>query len=1006
MSFPRCNLSLDNPFELPPPKNPAENGPEPIPGDPQPAHRSHLPEPGEAKRAAQTASDYDPNSLEFPPPGAILGRVIGGSPGCLRVKLAPISPNHQPTYHTYTKPSEDKNARFRRHCPVVAFMDTYKNDIDKLREDTVAHHWHHYSPIPGIISSVAPNGTIKLKAEIEDVQLRQGVTVGGYETRETTAFTNRLQAPHIPPAKTRVHFYGAITTRTHKQPGTRKHPRAERYIDIVHIEVNKDPLTKNESQTLFPPLLKHLTETFKIDIEIGTSGINENPNSFGALQNAATGKHQLLDIITHTKNQTTRANELGKHADTARKLTHAFNKSPPQLNLLIKPRKHLDHTIITINNQLHENPKLRKIISNIYLILPANPQTNHKNPYHANPHILTDIDNSFNNYAKHIHHIAQPTFEGAYDPTTKTTTYKRARNLTTYNIIQFAPLRTNKYSNENTTLPFSSLLTTPSFDNEQDDDASDIDEPAPTEYIHVSHPNKNEHREQRADQLITDIAHNYKNIHIEIIPSTIATWRSIKIEPSVSQDASTILDQLTSSDALVAAMGESDYAMKAEQCYTLIAQPGHLESASTLAVIRALGFEEAEGANKTAAPPPTRITDDNAIVMITPLSYETVIEQLNDIYTDMKGKFPFKLIHHPSHPRKIHYFAKPPTRPHEITDQKQQFTIRNIESDRIDIVIDISKHAPKASSSRTISTIKNILKHFNIPIEAQQRAQWVADRKGGRGIKINAIPPHHLSIQPFKTPKGILASISKFNPADYPLTPGNYALAKSSLLTENRMARGPHIPPSKTDISVIQLAEKFREAKVNTRTHQGARAGKKEKEKGKGKEGEGKGKAGKEQEKKGGAKEPGSNKEGKGDEEKGQKGTQSNPQRGRESGKGNNIGNKALPPKTPNNGSNHHKTAPTASGRDKPNEGGQQSINALFLQLARGGTPPPISPLGASAAHPLTILGPPPRPPLPAGGKRAVGALESTDPHAMSIDEGDGSPTNAPNSSPSKKPKK
>ena len=88
---------------------------------------------------------------------------------------------------------------------------------------------------------------------------------------------------------------------------------------------------------------------------------------------------------------------------------------------------------------------------------------------------MTEIESSINNFAKHIHHIDQPTFEGSYDPTVKTTTFKRAKNYKTYNIIQFTSLHTTMFASANTLLPQTSLMKTPALTPLLDDDISDID---------------------------------------------------------------------------------------------------------------------------------------------------------------------------------------------------------------------------------------------------------------------------------------------------------------------------------------------------------------------------------------------------------------------------------------------------------------------------------------------------------------------------------------------------
>ena len=541
--------------EHPPPKNPEENDQNMILDDPieEASEDSEdgdkkRPDGGHADREEDGASD--PNPLEFPPPGKLLGRIVGGNIGSLRVKLFPTNTDEPPFFMTYTKPIH-QHARFRRHCPVIATLDEYTDEITDLKEDLQQHHWKHYPPTPGIITSVADNGAIKLRAEIEDTKARGRYGVGGYELGELTTFKNRLQTQHVPPPQTRVLFYGVVTNRTRKQQGTNRMPRAERYIDIIHIEVNPTPLHKQEEHVLFPPLRDHLITNLNIDIEIGTSAINTSPNSFGAYQFAQTGKEKLLEIITHAKHAANRALALDEHKDTARKLAHAFNKSPPKLNLLIKSRKHLNHTIKSINTQLNTDPKLRNIIDNIYLITPAHPQTQHQNPLIHNPQILTDIESSPNNFAKHIHHINQPTFEGSYDPTTKTTTHKRAKNYKTYNLIQFTPLHTNIFTTEHTILPKNTLMDTPSFTPQTDTDASDIDEQHETDFIHVAHPVTEPARVAQANQLITELNTNHPNMHIELHSSRLSDWRELKLELDVTQDAKDVLGQLTSSDALV-----------------------------------------------------------------------------------------------------------------------------------------------------------------------------------------------------------------------------------------------------------------------------------------------------------------------------------------------------------------------------------------------------------------------------------------------------------------------
>ena len=262
----------------------------------------------------------------------------------MRVKLFPSNPDEPPFYQSYTKPIHP-HARFRRHCPVIATLDQYTDEITDLKEDVIFHHWEHYPPTPGIITSVADNGAIKLKAEIEDTRSRGRYGVGGYDSNELTTFKNRLQTQHVPPPQTRVLFYGIVSTRTKRQKGTNKMPREERYIDIIHIEINTTPLLKQEDHILFPPLREHLTNELNIDIEIGTSPLNKAPNSYGVFQYAQSGHQDLLDIITYAKQATNRALTLDEHKDAARKLSHAFNKSPPKLNLLIKSRKHLAFTI-------------------------------------------------------------------------------------------------------------------------------------------------------------------------------------------------------------------------------------------------------------------------------------------------------------------------------------------------------------------------------------------------------------------------------------------------------------------------------------------------------------------------------------------------------------------------------------------------------------------------------------------------------------------------------------
>ena len=575
--------ALASPNNPPPPKNPEEKEQNLTSGTTfsAPSGANY----GDQSASTTSSSTEDPNPLAFPPPGALLGRVIGGAPGQLQVKLIPNDPTHAPIFQTYTK-RVHAQARFRKHCPVIARIDEDTGEITDLKEDLIFHHWTHYPPIPGIVQEVSETGVIKLRAEIESTG------IGGFESSLITTYKSRLQAPFMPHPKTRVWFYGVVTQRTKKQKGSNRMPRQERFIDIIHIEINKTPLIKTEKQILFPPLRDYLMTTLKIDIEIGTSTLTDSPNSYGALQTAMSHKDDLIDIITHAENTTERALTLDEHKNTARKLKRAFSKSPPQLNLLIKPRKHLNINITDINNQLNKNPKLRRIIANIYLILPADPQTNPKNPYHNNPHILTDIHNSDNNFASNIIHISQPTFEGSYDAASKCTTHKRASNLKTYNIIQFKPQTSNHFSDKHTVLPEISLLDTPSFTDQTDEDASDIDAPPPTDYIHVAYPTTDQQREHRANRLMTDIHKTYEGIQIDLLPQIRQGWRELKLELGLLHDSQTIIEKLTTSDALVSAMDENCFTDDATSNYTLVAKTGKLTNASALAVLRVLGYTE------------------------------------------------------------------------------------------------------------------------------------------------------------------------------------------------------------------------------------------------------------------------------------------------------------------------------------------------------------------------------------------------------------------------------
>ena len=558
------------------------NSPTPPPPNPPPAQHGTDPTDHENKH------DKDNNTTEYPPPGCLLGRVIGGAQGSIKVKLIPTDKRAKPFIRTYTKPIHPTE-RFRRHCPIIAEIDNITGDITRLKEELDPSCWDQFYPIPGIIASVS---------EHQDGQI-------GLERGEITAFTNKLHAPFTPTPNTRILFWSAVTTRMNKRPGTRYPPRQERYIDVVHLDINKEPLRRNERDILFPPLLKHLTDTLSIDIEIGASPLTTTPNSYGALQSTTTHKHALLDIIAHIKRETDRAlAQNTEHAQAARKLKRAFDKPIPTLNILIKPRMHLSYTIQNINEQLHKSFKLRSLISNIFLILPADPQTDHTNPYHNNPQILTALNESINNYASHIHHINQPTFEGSYDLQTGTTTHKRAKDLKTYNIIRFTPTPNNAFiSPTKLHLPKPTLLHTSSFTDETDGDASDEEPPLPTNYIHVSYPTEDKQRANHATHALTHIYKKGKGkTHIESMPSPHHEWQMVKIEPGESNDRKAIINQLTASDALLLAMDEDKFADAATDNYLLLARPGVLAHATAIACLRAPGF--AEDATKTSRRPP------------------------------------------------------------------------------------------------------------------------------------------------------------------------------------------------------------------------------------------------------------------------------------------------------------------------------------------------------------------------------------------------------------------
>ena len=75
-----------------PPKNPDENDVEMAPVAPQQL-LENIPD-------GDVEAKHDPNPLEFPAPGTLLGRIVGGTPGALRVKLIPSDPG-KPPIHTY-----------------------------------------------------------------------------------------------------------------------------------------------------------------------------------------------------------------------------------------------------------------------------------------------------------------------------------------------------------------------------------------------------------------------------------------------------------------------------------------------------------------------------------------------------------------------------------------------------------------------------------------------------------------------------------------------------------------------------------------------------------------------------------------------------------------------------------------------------------------------------------------------------------------------------------------
>lgn len=771
--------------------------------------------PPSADEQTNPNKEHDPNPLEFPAPGTLLGRITGGTPGALKVKLIPNDPNQPPIHTYYTKPIHSL-ARFRRHCPVIARIDPYTDDITDLQEDLIQRHWEHYPPIPGIIDSITDTGVIKLRAELE------GMGIGGYDNNPITTFKNRLNTQEVPKPGTRILFWGVVTHRTKKQKGSNRMPKQERYIDVIHIALNLTPMTKNEKQVLFPPLLEHLTDKFNINIKIGTSPLTDAPDTYGETQTAYHQRNTLMDIITRTRQATDRALITeNRHNDTARKLKHVFSCTPPKINLLIKPRKYLSFDIRTINQQLHENPKLRNIIDNIYLILPANPRTNSRNPYHSNPHIIPDIDNSPNNFAHHIYHIDQPTFEGAYDPTTKELKFKRAKNLRTYNLIQFKSTTTTAFSKKHTLMPSTTRLPTPSFADQTDADASDADTQTVTDHIIVSYPTENEDRRHRATQILTKLHDSNDELGISIQASSQQGWQDIKIELGLTQDTQPILDELTASNALVAAMDEDSYSKGAKHNYILIAKKDHLTNSASIATLHSLGFAIDEKNNTIEAPPPTtRIISTDAISMYTPLDYTTVTQQLNQLAKNMGNEFPYKAIYHPSQPQNLFYPGiQPKQRAPPETNQTTRRLIPDVE-DIIDIVIDISPHAPKISETQERSAIKRMFRHFKIPVDSQNRATWVANPQGARGIKCNALGDSLLNAPPFKMGGRTLATISRFSAADYPFQTKKPVLSKNSpplpAFITNK-GRTPQAKLSEADSQILELANKLRQAKVNTK---------------------------------------------------------------------------------------------------------------------------------------------------------------------------------------------
>ena len=133
-------------------------------------------------------------------------------------------------------------------------------------------------------------------------------------------------------------------------------------------------------------------------------------------------------------------------------------------------------------------------------------------------------------------------------------------------------------------------------------------------------------------------------------------------------------------------------------------------------------------------------------------------------------------------------------------------------------MIDISPHAPNLKSSRKLAATKAILKHFGIPDFAQKRAHWVTNAHGARGIRVENQDAAILSSPAFTDRGKTIATISKFNIADYPMNTGIFVLSTTPKFASPRVPNERRAKLSKADAQIIEIAEKLRAAKVNTPT--------------------------------------------------------------------------------------------------------------------------------------------------------------------------------------------